>query len=1750
VAASFLVFVALLGSALFAPALSAAVFDSAVALADVDQNATELFVGGEAKEITPEQLRWVLGFGGERRPWAPNFARGEAREIKETVHFRLVFKKPITIGTILGGIGEIRILKEDAPFPGDPENAAHWTRIETQSEQNAPMVAPLAPGTATRAILCTVREPKGRVELHLLRPLVARLHNLTPGAVANADAEFAPASLVTRANGGRGWECSGKDQKGFNAYPPITETQPSWFVLSWDAPRVISGLALNDNFERFTIQTFVGPSGVNPAVGTAEEWKPVKTFTQTKLGETRAIIFPAPITTRGIKFEITRTSFQSPQVARLDALNALLDIGNAPVPASGIASIEKPPFALPYVLPQGGKLTMVVNDAKGRRVRNLMANEARPAGAGEERWDLKDEDGKFVPPGRYEMKAITHPGLEMRYEMTAYPNVGSIFPDRTPWMNAQSGPGGWLADHSPPRSACVAGDRVYLGAPVAESGVSLIECDVNGKRLWAHPSFEAFTGAWWLASDGKTVFVAAPATNFAARDGLDKKTEAIWGVDVTTKAVRRVAMLPPTNTRNRGIQGIAARDNKVYLAIRAPEDWLVNAAAPADVDVQNCLPFYPVKRKERAAYEIVPDPRNDFIRLFRITGTPPGYGTTGLTYLESSQGGGRQQHIVVAFQQPVAIGSVVFPFPKGEPWTLKMSVQKPGSPYPPKADDASQWVPFTEMGDKGAFAVWTAPPDTKTRALRITFSKGADDLLADIEEPAKVTASLDTLEGKAARPKSADGVWLGRLEGMKLLARRFASLAPTAAIRVNSGKLDKDGAWDAQRTAPVSEGNPGIYLMEWREPQPVRGLAVKQMHAKRAVVEAYTGTEPVPPLASAEGWEKVGEFTQARHYHHSGFKDYNGTARYLDSYVDFGREVRTRAVRLRVVEQFLVRDEYGFRHDDGAQIIEPSRCRLFGVAPLRHLGGDAPSEALMNERLEVVDAATGNVAQEAPLSGVGETGHEAGVGNLLAFNPQGELFAAAGSRVLKVGRHSEAGFQPASIAPTISDIGRPTALTCDKAGNLYVFDSAPDRRNVRVYSPDGKFLREIGTPGGYREGAWDPNRFQDITALAVDSAEHLWAVDWTYYPKRISQWTTDGKFLQEFLGPTAYGGGGVLDPWDKSRLFYGPLEFELDWKTGRTRLKNLTWLGPTQAGCVPMRVQGRDYLVTIYPSHGPEQPYGAVYLHTGDRLRLLAAMGQANAFEPLRDPQLMAELGTPVLANFKFIFTDRNGDGVVQANEIKLTEKPADMFGVTPFQRDLSIQSGRTRWVVREFLPDGVPVYEEQRIESLTGRHIVRLDNGNFHRMGDGKLGEAALSPTGDVLWSYASEPPGVQREIKPWHPAQVASQFAWCGHETAQSGDLGEFFVIHTNMGAWNIWTADGLFAGQIFRDLRDPRAQAWSMAERDRGLRLDDVTPGQEHFWGYLCRTVADDKYYVVAGHNHASVAEVSGLGKFKRLNAAIEVSPADVARAQEWERVHQHRETYARAVVVDCFRADRPPKIDGSAADWPVVSATIEENIRFRAAWNDTHLFLCYEADYRGPFKNTGTQWDRLFKTGSSVDLQLSTDPAAEAGRKAPAAGDLRILMTVAGHEPFMVLYQPVFPGAKESEAWKVQSPVAELTFDRVTRLPQAQVFAADTLHGWCVEAAIPLAALGLKPVPNVRYKMDWGILTTGQDGNEVLRRIYWSNKATSITADAPSEARLHPDLWGWLRFHNEPANSHLDPTARKKDKTVDDLLNDLK
>jgi len=1722
---------------------------------DLDPAGCASFVGTQSK---PAELIDVAGALGLGKPTL--WSAGNSKEAA-TFHYRIGLRKPLALGAVYVPAGrELRILKPDAAYPSDPASADAWIKLELPRHGGGSFVT-LPPNTSTRALLVSeTRERGGNSELRGLRLYRERLGNVTPAALAYVAEEYSPpnanfvpdpASHIVTGEGH--WVNTGKNERGYFARGPISDVDPVWFMLCWKEPQKLSGLFLNSNVEKFSIEVYNGPADINPRAGTANEWQRLKNVHEEAISPGRFqtlrwVRFPE-ISTRGLRLVISKS--EEGPLADVHGLYVLSNLGDKPVPAAATAS-EKPPYKFTYKLLEDGKVTLGIFDAEGRRLRNLVVRETQSAGEHTVYWDLKDDAGNFVPPGNYRWSAVTHPELQVKYEMTVYPNVSRYAPRNSPWLNALHESGGWLADHSAPVSICASGDHAYVGAYVAESGVSLLECDLQARKTWGHHSFAAWTGPQILASDGKEVMVGANI--------LGTSNESVWGVDIATKKIRNILSLTPTATMPRGLRGLAASNGKIYLSVRGEPSYLTNAASADDVDHDRCVPLQQVKREPRFAYEVVPDHRTDFSRLFRLTGTPPGGATQETnSWIASANGPSARHHVVLAFKRSVALGSLAFPPPTDKGVQMLVSILKPDASYPPDPEKESQWLVLPVQA-KRAWDVIPVPEGSQTRAIRLTFARGGAgdrDPLSGLLEGTR-TAEPDPFDAEKPRPKqnldfgAVKGVWQGRIEGMRILRRRFANVTEGSTIRVSSGKALSDGTWDAQRTQALTEADPGVYVMEWKTPQSLRGLSIKEIDGELTKIDVFTGAAgDAVNLSGMEGWQNVAEYAQERRDHHTGFPSANPTARYVDGVVDFGKEIQTRAVRLRIVKQWAdnLPDSRGVRFDLGGTKLDPTRCRVWGVAALKYLGGEAPLDAGAFERIEVYDSAKGKLLGQTPLPKPG----------MIALNEQNELYAISDNRIVRV----ETPEKPSQITPIVNDLKLPTAIAFDRSGNMYAFDSAPERKQVRVYDKEGKFLRLIGKPGGFKAGPWDQERFGDVSGLAVDKTDQLWAVDSQYHPKRVTVWSTSGEFKKELLGNTPYGGGGVLDPEDKSRLFYGPLEFELDWKTGLSRIKNMTWTGATPPGEVPLTVNGRSYLVTR-PQFADQQ-CAVVYLYDQGKCKMAAAMGWADAFAPFKDSTLHNQLGNKPLTKSIFLWYDKNGDGEVQADEVTMYEN--QRYRLTNFNNDLGIQAGSVRFSVKEFLPSGVPVYQRTDIPVLKDDYFLKLDDGSFYRTGQGAVPEAVITPAGKTLWTYAQEGTGVQppQNMRPYRPDQVVSQFGIVGHETY--GELGEFVVIHTNVGAWNIWTRDGHLVGPIFRDRRVFPAKPWTMKEHDKGMVMTDVTSGEEHFSGYLCRTRQDNKIYVVAGHNHISILEVLGLDKVKRLGGDLAIAAETVAKVQEWSSRQQKTEVFARAPVVDCYRMRKPPAFDGKLGGWPGADASFEDagampapRAEFRLGYDDKYLFLAFRSRNLGPMLNSGTQWDRLFKTGAAVEVQLGIDPDAPANRQAPVKGDLRLLLTYVGDKPMAVLYRPVAPGAPAERKWRVTSPVAELTYDDVHIVPNVVMNRSGSSVDYILEAAIPLSELGWTPTQGQRLKMDWGVLVSGPNGSEVLRRLCWANRGTQITADAPSEARLSPQFWGHVLIQGArpSANDRLGDTeftdrktpGKEVKKDVTDILDDLK
>jgi hypothetical protein len=238
-------------------------------------------------------------------------------------------------------------------------------------------------------------------------------------------------------------------------------------------------------------------------------------------------------------------------------------------------------------LDRPGYVTLAIEDRRGDRVRNRIAETRLPAGESTISWDgyddgRRDESGALVrrrvAPGSYRLRGLTHDGLALVYEMTV------DNPGRPPWAT-RDGSGGWLADHSAPAdilhlpggvpSPNARGRAEFLVCSTSgEAGSEFVWLDGQGRRL--HGNNDGFWGGTHLARDAG----ADPAPGYLAfvfqsgqRDA-DNFTIEVRGFRDGTGDLESVIKYPrPHSLRTfrgheaYGSDGLAAYNGRLVFAV-------------------------------------------------------------------------------------------------------------------------------------------------------------------------------------------------------------------------------------------------------------------------------------------------------------------------------------------------------------------------------------------------------------------------------------------------------------------------------------------------------------------------------------------------------------------------------------------------------------------------------------------------------------------------------------------------------------------------------------------------------------------------------------------------------------------------------------------------------------------------------------------------------------------------------------------------------------------------------------------------------------------------------------------------------------------------------------------------------------------------------------------------------------------------------------------------------------------------------
>lgn len=246
-----------------------------------------------------------------------------------------------------------------------------------------------------------------------------------------------------------------------------------------------------------------------------------------------------------------------------------------------LVAARKSQIRIDFEQPKEGKASVVVENEKGERVRNLASGRSFTAGKHTLIWDGLDETGKLVTPGNYTWRGVTHEGIRPQYVM----NFGN-------GDEATTEP--WGPNHSTLHAAAANSKLVFFAAPVTEGGWALVALDDKGKLVQGYEHQQGY-GIQHdaIAADEQHLYVAQDGFAWGGRPDFGKGDwKATWTATVcrfdiaTGKLVEwpgKVRGLPvdtmevnaQSDLKQFNLGGIAVLDGKLYVSSRDEKAVLV-----------------------------------------------------------------------------------------------------------------------------------------------------------------------------------------------------------------------------------------------------------------------------------------------------------------------------------------------------------------------------------------------------------------------------------------------------------------------------------------------------------------------------------------------------------------------------------------------------------------------------------------------------------------------------------------------------------------------------------------------------------------------------------------------------------------------------------------------------------------------------------------------------------------------------------------------------------------------------------------------------------------------------------------------------------------------------------------------------------------------------------------------------------------------------------------------------------------------
>ncbi len=292
---------------------------------------------------------------------------------------------------------------------------------------------------------------------------------------------------------------------------------------------------------------------------------------------------------------------------------------------------------LPFEQPQDGFATVVIEDDKGRRLRNLVSSLPFKKGPNQVEWDGYDDFGNQVAPGTYRYRGLTHAGVTYDFLMQ-FANGDESMAEN------------WGANHEMMTALAANSNYVFTASRLTEGGYAVVGLSREGKFR------RGYQQAHWrgvdyvsLAADEQHLYLAMQGHSFNEQPDVRARF-ALAVYDVETDKITLVNKKPsnfiyasPTlvdkdgkdllrkqDFKRRLLTGLAVLNGKLYLANAESETVMVIDPQTATVEkeykvAQPCAPVVVDGRLHVASGRdlMALDPATDaFVKRFTLPFAP------------------------------------------------------------------------------------------------------------------------------------------------------------------------------------------------------------------------------------------------------------------------------------------------------------------------------------------------------------------------------------------------------------------------------------------------------------------------------------------------------------------------------------------------------------------------------------------------------------------------------------------------------------------------------------------------------------------------------------------------------------------------------------------------------------------------------------------------------------------------------------------------------------------------------------------------------------------------------------------------------------------------------------------------------------------------------------------------------------------------------------------------------------------------